>query len=265
MSPTFGNFVVGGPIALSKRFNKLTWRFSIDHKLARDVLVYASYNRGFKSGAFNPLDFTPGVQGVEPEVLDAYEVGVKSQFADRKVQLNLAGYYYDYKNIQLQRVNTGGGTSQAVLENAASATLYGIDGDVVVIPVRGLQISGGFNLEHTRYDSYAAASGVDVGAGSQVPVVLDFTGKQLLVAPNLTFNVAASYKLDTGLGSFSCSANYSHSFSFFRIAPGNGQYTRGFGLLNGSIAFTDEREREIYGRALGPQSYRRAEDRRVCE
>ncbi|WP_419825599.1 TonB-dependent receptor [Sphingomonas sp.] len=252
VSPTFGNIVIGGPISPSDRFRKLTWRFSVDHKLAKDVLVYASYNRGFKSGSFNVLDLTPGVQGVKPEVLDAYEVGVKSQFADRKIQLNLAGYYYDYKNIQLQRVATGGGTSQAVLENAASATLYGLDGDIVVIPIRGLQLSGGFNLEHSNYDSYVGASGVNTGPGTQIDVVLDYTGKQLLVAPNLTFNVGGSYKFDIGPGSILLSANYSHS-SFYRFSPGNGQFTRAFGLLNGSIGFTDSKERytvEFWGRNL---------------
>ena len=58
--------IIGGPLDLHKTFNKLTWRFSIDHKLAQDILVYASYNRGFKSGAFNPLDSTPGVKPVKP-------------------------------------------------------------------------------------------------------------------------------------------------------------------------------------------------------
>lgn len=56
-------------------FNKMTWRIAVDQDLAKDVLAYVSYNRGFRSGAYNPSSLTS--PPVRPEVLDAYEVGLK--------------------------------------------------------------------------------------------------------------------------------------------------------------------------------------------
>lgn len=252
VAPALGNFVLGGPVDAEKTFNKLTWRFSVDHKLAREILVYASYNRGFKSGAFNPLDVSPTSRAVDPEVLDAFEVGFKSQFADRKVQLNAAAYYYDYKDIQVQRVQLSGGQTQAVLENAASATLYGLDADVVIIPVRSLQLTAGVNISHSEYDSYPNASGLLVVNGGGVTTPLDLTGDRVLVAPDLTFNVGGSYELDVGPGSLLFTANYGYS-SKFKHSPGEGNFNRGYGILNASLAFTDSSERftlELFGQNL---------------
>jgi len=57
-------------------WTKLTWRAALDHKFSDDVLGYVSYNRGFKSGSFNPFTWTN--PPTNPEVLDAYELGLKT-------------------------------------------------------------------------------------------------------------------------------------------------------------------------------------------
>ncbi|TLY71503.1 MAG: TonB-dependent receptor [Gammaproteobacteria bacterium] len=77
----------------------------LDFHVAPDVLTYVSYNRGVKGGGYNaPLfpAFIVDVNGMtfKPETLTSYEVGVKSEFLDRKLRLNGAAYYYDYKDYQ---------------------------------------------------------------------------------------------------------------------------------------------------------------------
>jgi iron complex outermembrane receptor protein len=89
-----------GGIATDVTFNKLTWKAVLAQDLSDRIHAYASYNRGFKSGGFNPTSFTNPAS--KPEVLDAFEVGVKSELFDRKLRLNLSGFYYDYKGIQLR-------------------------------------------------------------------------------------------------------------------------------------------------------------------
>src|SRR3546814_19184383 len=68
--------------------------------------LYVSYNRGYKSGGFNLLDVgalnrpTGHVSpSYNPEIVDAYEVGLKSDLFDRRLRLNVAAFYYDYKDI----------------------------------------------------------------------------------------------------------------------------------------------------------------------
>jgi iron complex outermembrane recepter protein len=104
---TCGPGIVGcrGPLTpLEQNVSKVAGKVSLDYKVADDVLAYASYSRGFKSGsfdiraqgAFNGTGNTP----VGPETLDAYEVGVKSRFLDRMVQLNVSVFRYDWTDLQ---------------------------------------------------------------------------------------------------------------------------------------------------------------------
>src|SRR3546814_4710745 len=67
-------------------FKKLTWRIALDQQLAPGILAYASYNRGFKSGLYNSIP--PSADVIQPEVLDAYEAGLKTELLDRRVRLN---------------------------------------------------------------------------------------------------------------------------------------------------------------------------------
>lgn len=102
-----GPGVVGcrGPLTpLHQKVSKFAGKVSIDYKIASDIMTYASYSRGFKSGsfdiraqgAFNGTGNTP----VKPETLDAYEIGLKSRFLDRKVQLNISAFRYNWKDLQ---------------------------------------------------------------------------------------------------------------------------------------------------------------------
>ena len=191
---------------------------------------------------------------VDPEVLDAFEVGLKSEFADRRVQLNAAAYYYDYKNIQAQRVVFGAaGQSFATLQNAAAATLYGLDADIAIVPTRGLRLNVGFNLEHSKYDDFGNASGYNIVNGFPVTAAFDLTGKKVLGAPTFSYTLGGSYTLDLAqTGSVLFNANFGHS-SRYAFGAGEGQFVRPTGILNGSITFTDASDRyslEVWGRNL---------------
>ena len=100
-------FVAGIPgfTSLSGKYDAITGRAVIDHKLSDDNLLYASFSRGFKGGGLNAAG---SVQPTfAPEYIYAYEVGSKNQFFDGTLQANFSGFYYDYKNLQLgQRRST---------------------------------------------------------------------------------------------------------------------------------------------------------------
>jgi len=202
---------------LEKRFSRLTWRAALDQQLAPDVMGYASYNRGFKSGTFNMNDFTPGQIPVNPEKLDAFEVGVKSRFADRTVQLNAAAFYYDYSNIQLDIIVAGGGAGGTTqLQNAASETIYGLDLDMIVQPVTDLQLRASGTLMHAKYDSFpnAVAFLPDPVTGNGVQTVVDASGDRGLFAPKWSFTVGADYTAHIGDSKLILSGSYFRTGSF---------------------------------------------------
>src|SRR3546814_17773354 len=84
-----------------------TWRLSLDYQFSPDILGYLSYNRGVKSGGF-ALGTSPWNNfGYQPEQLNGYEGGLKTELFDRKLIFNTAAFYYDFKNIQSKRVDAG--------------------------------------------------------------------------------------------------------------------------------------------------------------
>ncbi len=108
---------------------------------------YVSFNRGFKSGGYNLL--TPD-NAFEPEKLDAYEAGLKTELFDRRLRLNIAGFYYNYSNQQV--VISGNGTT--ITQNAASSQIYGIEGNLEARPVAGLTLASGISVMHGRYRNF---------------------------------------------------------------------------------------------------------------
>src|SRR5205085_2698428 len=83
-----GGVVIVPDIPQSQSFDKLTWRIALDHQITPDILGYVSYNRGIKSGGFNMIN--AGTPGYAPEILDAFETGLKIDMAHRTVRLNIA-------------------------------------------------------------------------------------------------------------------------------------------------------------------------------
>jgi iron complex outermembrane receptor protein len=130
---------------------KPTWRIAVDHEFADGILGYISLTRGFKTGGFNILN--PANPPYETEQLDAYEVGLKTELFDRNLRLNIAGFFYDYSNLQVQQFVNGA----QLTVNGAKAELYGIDVDFEAILARGLSVRGGFVWLHDEFTSFPNA------------------------------------------------------------------------------------------------------------
>lgn len=102
----------------------LTGRVALAYEFDGGALVYASYNRGYRSGAFNGGGYTSsvGITYIDPEKVDAYEIGAKNQFAWGN--LSASAFYYDYANQQVQDTRPG---PVSFLVNAPSAVVYGAE------------------------------------------------------------------------------------------------------------------------------------------
>jgi iron complex outermembrane receptor protein len=252
--PAFG-LTLAGPVRLAKTFARPTWRIALDHSFNDNVMAYVSYNRGFKSGGFNTTTVDPTQKPVNAEVLDAYEAGVKSQWMDHRIQLNGSAYYYQYQNIQVQRVDPSAGGA-SLLESAGSAYLYGLDLDLTVIPVDGLQLHGGLGLENSAYTRYDNASGYAYVGGMGVAETINAKGQQLLFAPDVTFNLGGDYTYSFADSSaLELSANYGFS-SKYKEVVGDGNFVRPYGVLNGSITWTPASDKyflRIWGKNLTDQ------------
>jgi len=186
----------------SQGFDKLTWRFSVDQKLTEDIMAYASYNRGVKSGGFNLS--SPTAAGYAPEKLDAYEVGLKTEFLDHRLRLNLAGFYYDYSNIQVNQSAVG----VAIVTNAAKAQESGFDADAEFRVSRNFKISGNLaylNAYYTKYPNAVVYSDTGVQLGGAAG--FNATGSATPFSPSVTGSITGEYTIESRFGPFFLSAD----------------------------------------------------------
>ncbi|MFC3442440.1 TonB-dependent receptor [Sphingobium rhizovicinum] len=118
-----------------------TYDFNVNYKVARDVLAYATYAKSFKTLGINqnglPLNADNSVNydasTVKPESVNHYEIGLKTQFLDRRATFNLTAFRTDIKNFQAT-VNGGQfGTVRGYLANAGKVRSQGIEADFKIV------------------------------------------------------------------------------------------------------------------------------------
>jgi len=224
--------------------NKPTWRISLDHKFTSEILGYVSYNRGVKSGGYNLFvnaqSFTPAQKdSFAPEQLDAYEVGLKTELFDRKLRLNAASFYYNYKNIQV----TIDEAASLSVENAAAARIYGLDFDFQAKITQALSVSGGgsyLNGKYKRFDNavYFPPSVTTPIPANLVPLVAPggsgATGFPTVYTPKWTGNLQADYVVPTPVGDFTLSGSVAYYNGANSTAFGTAQLPR-YTLVNSTL------------------------------
>jgi iron complex outermembrane recepter protein len=154
--------------------NALTGRAALSYTFDNGMLVYASYNRGYRSGAFNGGGYTSsaGITYIKPERVNAYEVGVKGRFLDRRLTLSAAGFYYDYRNQQVQDTRAG---PVSFLVNAPKSEIYGAEAEASLRVLSTLTLNGSFGYLHAKYKELTL-QGTDL-SGNTLPFAPRWTGQ----------------------------------------------------------------------------------------
>jgi iron complex outermembrane receptor protein len=152
-------------------------------------MFYASATNGFRSGGWNWTEPTiPGLTGFGPEEVWSYEVGVKTMFLNGRARLNMAAFTADYSDIQV-RVNDPV-SSLVIVQNAASATINGIEAEFNASPAEHFDLTATLAWLDATYDRFAY---VDNGGVPQ-----DFSGNRLNRAPEWQTSLMAQYAIGLG-------------------------------------------------------------------
>lgn len=241
------------PSVANNTDKKLTWRASIDHDLSEDLLVYASVTRGFKSGFYNVSAVTNPV--LEPQVVDAYEIGFKSEFLDNRVRLNPSAFLYDLSDLQVRQVTPTG----PVFQNAARGRIKGLDLDLQARPVRALTIQGGLTYLHAKYLDFPGApfSAINPAGGIIALPAQNARGKYLTRAPKFSASIGGQYKIETGSdSSITLAANLYHNAGMF-FDPQNRARQPHYNLVSGSVSWApnDNLEIMLWGKNLADERY----------
>jgi outer membrane receptor protein involved in Fe transport len=150
------------------KFGEWTGRAVLDWNVTEDNLLYASYSRGYKSGGINPpLSPVFAVpESFAPEFVNSFEVGSKNTFGN--VQLNLTGFYYDYKGLQLSRI-----VARTSVNDNVDAKIYGLEAEAVLHPTRELTVNLNASYLHTEVSQDKMLSNPrDFGAGRADAVII---------------------------------------------------------------------------------------------
>ncbi len=151
-------------------FNATTGRAVLQWTPNDDVQFYASWTRGYKPGGFNPRTLFASVPlTFEPEIIKAYEVGVKSQLGN--LQANLTGFYYDYSGLQISRIFA----NTSINENI-DATVFGLEGEFVWRPTDRLIVNMNASYLNTEAKDFATIDVRDPVAGAaNAELIADIT------------------------------------------------------------------------------------------
>ncbi|WP_292931027.1 TonB-dependent receptor [Novosphingobium sp. PASSN1] len=194
----------------SASFGSWNYTAGLDYTIVPDVLIYAKTSKGFKSGGLNVFTGAGApIQSYAPETTYDYEAGVKSRFLDRKVLFNLTYYHTNYKNIQ-RAVSFAAGPNLILTatRNAATAQIDGVEGELKVAPVTGLELGGNLAYIDGRYKNYATTLVFPTG-----PVVQDLSNLQFQGLAKWTYNLYAGYDVDVPFGKAHAQVNWSHRSS----------------------------------------------------
>lgn len=193
--------------------DNVTGKFSIEARPANDLLVYASYSRGVKSGGFTAYNtLNPNaVNPFQPEKLNAFEAGFKSTFVQGAMTLNGAVFYYDYKDQQVQSAIFDPGTNAVVgrIVNAPKSEIYGAELELTWHAADWLTIGQSLGYKEGEFSEFSdldIAASTTAGAERRV----DRAG-QALGFPNLSYQgfIAAEHIISDG---WKTSARFDYSY-----------------------------------------------------
>jgi iron complex outermembrane recepter protein len=222
----------------SKTWGQFTPKVGVDYRMG-GTLLYATYSEGFQSGVFNVT--APRDAPVNPEKLKAFEIGAKSDLLNNRLRANVAAYYYDFKDIQVQ-IDISGNNNQGaetVFLNAAAAKAYGLETSLEMAVAPELTVSGQASWQHskyTRFDGFPAQIANTPPALGYATVPVDVAGNQLERAPKWTASLSEDYhrSLMGGEVKENFGVYYNGGFQW---DPSGLHPQKAYALLNGSLGY----------------------------
>jgi iron complex outermembrane recepter protein len=126
----FGEGPVSTLLVADEKWTDVSPKLGVSYFFAEDMMAYATWARGFRSGGFNGRGNTPfSIGPFDEENADNYEIGVKMDLWDRRLRLNLAAFLMDYQDLQRATIRPapGGAGQETVTDNVGSAENRGVE------------------------------------------------------------------------------------------------------------------------------------------
>lgn len=186
--------VAAGPF--SETWNRVTGKLGLSYQVSEKTMVFASVARGYLAGG----NITGLGNIYDPETLTSFDVGVKSRFFDDRVQLNVAAYHQEIKNLQVFIQSA----TQSGINNVDGKTdVNGLEAELTAVPVDNLRLNATMTLTDAEYGRYITTAARFGGPGpgcDPVTRLCNFKGNNLNQTPPYTVNLGAEYRFETAFG-----------------------------------------------------------------
>ncbi len=200
--------LVAAGIPLELNVNRFTPRVALQFEVTDDMLLFASFTRGFKSGGWNARALAArGFVAFDPEYVTSWELGAKSDFWDGRARVNATLYRAEYSDLQVPSILPG--LTDFVTVNAASALVQGLEVEATIQPVEGLTFYGNLGLTDSKYQQLTAAA------------IAASLGPKLQRTPDVTAQVGFVGRLPVVGGHAVSLAADIHYTSSFETGPAN--------------------------------------------
>lgn len=182
-------------------WNEFTPKLGLRYRFSPDLMVYGLYTKGFRAGGFSGRPSTYEAAGTpyDPETVDNYEIGVKSEWFDRRLRFNASVYFmsYDDKQEEMSVPASQGTGQQTLIFNASQAEIKGVELELLANPVPGFTVAASLGLLDAKYKEF-----ID-------PITnQDITYLKLRRAPDVTATLTPTYEWPALGGVMSVQANW---------------------------------------------------------
>ncbi|EED34784.1 TonB-dependent receptor [Luminiphilus syltensis NOR5-1B] len=192
-----------GPDDPSADWSEFTPKVGARYQIDDDKMLYATWAQGYRSGGFNGrVDSQDSARiPYDPEFVDNYELGFKTEWMDGTLRLNGALFYMDYEDKQEEiGLPSEGSTGQRIsVFNAATATMQGVELEMQALINENLTLRGNIGYLDSEYDDFTFFNGFEE---------VDNSGFDFRRAPDFTGSMSATYAWEIGDGEASIRGSY---------------------------------------------------------
>ena len=252
-----GPVLFDGGFSGDETFDEFSPRVGVEYKIDRDMMVYASYAHGFKSGGFNMrgnilIDPNAG-EPFDPETVDTLELGLKGSWFDNRLTGYFAVFDQQYKDKQVTVGATVGVTPVQRVLNAADADARGFEMELNAKLTDQLTLNLVYGYLDAEYNEFIYAITSD-GEQTDISDTAPFIN-----APEQQYTVGLSYELELGIGQLLLMADYSYRDDTYIFETPTAVDQEAYSLYNASaVLYVDNSNWRIalHGRNLGDEEYR---------
>lgn len=237
-------------IEVNRKWNNFSFEAGTSYKFDETKMAYLRFAEGYRGGGHQAFPTSPASAiPYDPETVKSWELGFKTEWLDRRLRVNVDFFRNKYSDLQ-RSIFIG---NVLVTQNAAAATVKGIEGEIVAVPVDSFNLRANFGYLNAKYKSFQTDV---IGAG----IVTDNSNFRFPYAPKWSFGIGGDLDVfNNASGKLTASADYNWaSKQSLNIVDIPGVQQKSYGVANGSLRYSDPTDRyniTIYGRNIFNKYY----------